>query len=280
MTRMETTHNAFAIRSFREGDEESIARLFNQHTASFVGPARMTAESWRQQFRQQTWCAPSVDADPKCVRVAERGGTLVGYAVTDYEPRFRTQSALVQELCVEAGDGSAEIARALLEDVEAEARARAKHVLVLELSAEDGLAAAAAADCDFETAEDGAGVFMAAVIDLKRFLGEIADELTRRLSTGNMCDWRGTVRLSSGDQAAYLRIHGGQVRPLATDNPDISAELRWSALARLLLGRMSAAEAYLQDLLSVDAADRAEALRLLETLFPRLPLYLPRAQWW
>jgi hypothetical protein len=37
---------------------------------------------------------------------------------------------------------------------------------------------------------------------------------------------------------------------------------------------------YLQDALRVETSDREEALRLLDTLFPRVPIFLPRAQWW
>jgi hypothetical protein len=61
---------------------------------------------------------------------------------------------------------------------------------------------------------------------------------------------------------------------------DISVQVEPDAVAPLLMGRVSVEELYLQDALAIAAADREKALRLLAVLFPRLPIYLPRAQWW
>ena len=67
-----------SIRSFREGDEEAIAGLFNRYVRGFSGAASVTAESWREEVREQSWNAPSLDADRDCVRLAERDGKVVG----------------------------------------------------------------------------------------------------------------------------------------------------------------------------------------------------------
>ncbi|MCJ7749678.1 MAG: hypothetical protein MUQ65_01075, partial [Armatimonadetes bacterium] len=62
--------------------------------------------------------------------------------------------------------------------------------------------------------------------------------------------------------------------------PDVTLAVRPEALSLLLLGRETIGELCLQDAVSLTPADNAEALSLLDALFPRIPLFLPRAQWW
>ncbi len=273
---------ALALRSFREGDQVAIARLFNQYLSGFAGPRPMTPEAWRRQFRRRSWNGPSVDEDRDCVRVAERGGEVVGYAVTDYRPFEENTAAIVQELCV-AGDRADEVAAALLEDAERRARQRGRQVLAVQLSPDDGLAERVAERLGFRSPGKDAGVFMAAVVDLARLLKELEQELSRRLAQSECAGWTGTLRLRSQGQTGWLRIRAGRVsapRSPKAARADITAEVHPDALPLLVFGRCSVRWAYLQDMLSVEAADRGEALRLLDALFPRLPIYLPRAQWW
>jgi hypothetical protein len=60
---------------------------------------------------------------------------------------------------------------------------------------------------------------------------------------------------------------------------DIEVAVELERLPLLLLGRQSLADLYLQNALALSGEDREEALRVLEALFPRRPLFLPRAQW-
>ena len=117
-----------------------IAGLFNRYAKGFSGAASVTPESWREEVREQSWNAPSLDADPDCVRLAERDGKVVGYALTDYQPYELRHAALVQELFVDDVEAAEEVAAALIEDAEKQARARDKECVMLMLSPEDGRA--------------------------------------------------------------------------------------------------------------------------------------------
>jgi len=268
------------IRSFREGDERALAHLFNQFLAPFIGPTPVTPASWRSQYRRHGWSAPSL-ADRDCCRIALRGGKVIGYALTDYEPMWEKGTAMVQELCAAEGEDAREIAHALLADAEPLARRRGKDMIALCLSDEGGLCLRAAEEMGFELPNDDGGVFMATITNLRRFLIEIQGELSRRLAGSLLKDWAGSVRLSSGDMTAGLRLGRGAVKIVALrGTPDIAVTIEPQALPLIMLGRMEAGEAFLQHLLSVTAADGQRALRLLDVLFPRVPLYLPRAQWW
>jgi hypothetical protein len=293
---MSRSARQFSIRSFRDGDEAGIAGLYNDYVAKFFGPASLTGDRWRSQFREQRWTGPSVEQDKDCVRIAEQEGELLGYAVTDYRPIQAPNAAMIQELCAAEPCSDSEVAlevvHALIEDAEARALARGKTAILLNLSPDGGLAQAAAAAGGYETHGDVHQVFMAAVTDLGAFVGEIAKELTGRIEASEFRRWSGTINLGSGELCCSIAIDDGAVGKVTSSSPgssgegrgdaepDIRVEVIPQALPLLLMGRRRAAELYLQDALRVETSDREEALRLLDTLFPRVPIFLPRAQWW
>ncbi len=268
------------IRSFREGDEHALARLFNAYVGDFFGPIRLTPRAWRAQFKRQSWNSPSLTDEKDCCRIAESAGRVLGYAVTDYRPFQLKDGAIVQELCAAEEEGADEVVHALLADAERRALDKGKSCLALYLSSEDGRSTPAAAARGYEERQ-GEGVFMALITDLSAFLKEIEPALAARLAGGPLPDWRGTVTILSGNQSSGLFCADGsvEVRP-AAGRPSITLTVLPDALPLLLLGRESVGTLYTQDAISLDGDDVAEALRLLDALFPRLPLFLPRAQWW
>jgi hypothetical protein len=265
----------YLLRSYQAGDERQTAALFNQCVAGFIGPFVVTPEVWLGQYRK-TWRSPGLEVDPDCVRVAVRGEQIIGHCAADYDDG---EMVSVLELCVAPGPEAAEVAQALLADVEARARERGKAVVVLQLSDEDGLAQRLAAANGYEAGASNS-VFMATITDLEGFLQEIAPELTRRLGESTRRDWTGSISLRSGELAAGLYLEGGRVEVARVTEAQVEVEIDPEALPLLLLGRLQAGPAYLQDVLTVKAKDGLEALRLLDVLFPRRPLFLPRPQWW
>lgn len=274
---------ALSIRTFRDGDEQSLAVIFNHHVSAFVGPASVTPESWRQQYGE-AWRGPLLGEDRECFRVAERGGQLVGYAICECPCRMMPELAMIQELSVAEVEGSDEIAGALVADAEARARAAGVPVIVLHTSDEDGLTCRVADALRYERPEETTGVFMAAITDLAGFLTEMAPELSRRLAASPYLDWQGVVHLRTAEMGARLQVEAGHVKVTVGQElascPIPTFEIAPDLLPPLLFGRISVREAYLQNGLSVEAADKTAALELLDALFPRLPIYLPRSQWW
>lgn len=269
------------IRSFREGDEEALCRLFNTYVADFFGPIRLTATEWRAQFKQQSWTGPSLTDHAEACRIAEVDGKLLGYAITDYRPNMLDGAAVIQELCTAEGDSADEAARSLVADAERRARERGKFVLIAQLSPEDGRASAATDAQGFVSELDDGGVFMAAIIGLPGLPEEMEPALSSRLEDSVFSGWSGRLNVSSGGQSAGLDLKAARVSICPPfESPDISIAVRPDAFPLLLFGRETVGELYLQDCLSVDASDAREALRLLDVLFPRAPMLLPRAQWW
>ncbi len=283
---MSRPSRSFSIRSYRKGDAPALACLFNSYFDSFFGHSRVTGASWREQYRRQGWTGPSAEADRDCVRLAERAGRLVGYAVTDYKPIWMTGGALIQELCVVEEAGTREIVEALIEDAEQRAKERGKSFVAVQLAEEDGLATSVAAACGYDVLPNPDQVFMAAVTDLRGFLAEIVGELGRRLGESGLCEWSGTVRVSSGGgdcemQSCDLRIAGGAVEAgPAKGAADLSVTVAPEALPLLVMGREWPGDLYLRDQVSVNGMEAQDALALLHVLFPRVPVCLPRAQWW
>ena len=277
---MSPRRSDMTIRSFREGDEQVLAHLFNAYVSDFLGPIRLTPRAWRAHFKRGSWTGPSLTDDSDCCRIAEAGGRVLGYALTDYQPFWRKDAAVVQELCAVEESGAEDVMQALLADAEQRALERGKTSLLLSLSPEDGRSAGAAASIGYEERQEHE-VFMAFIVDLSGFLEEIAPALSARLAESLLRDWRGSVNILSGDQSSGLLCADGSVAVgPAPDEADITLVVRPEALSLLLLGRETIGELYVQDAVSLTAADAAEALSLLDALFPRLPLFLPRAQWW
>ncbi|MGD0110915.1 MAG: hypothetical protein ABSD48_03565 [Armatimonadota bacterium] len=268
------------LRSFREGDEIAIAQLFAAYVADFVGPSPVTPQSWRRYYRRQTWSGPSVQDDPDCARLALMGSRVVGYAVTDYKPEFEDDNAAVQELCVERGPNADAIAQALLVDSEQRARTRGKQAILLSLPVEDAIAMRAARALGFRSSGDGGAVFMAAIVDLSRFLTEIAPELTRRVSASEFAQWSGMIAIESGQMTSGLKLTKGRAQIAPARSASIRAAIHPEALPPVLLGQLRVSEAFLQNRLAVTASDRMQALKLLDVLFPRAPMFLPKMQWW
>lgn len=290
--------NGIVVRSYRAGDEQELAPLYNDSFAGFAGPFRLTPESWLAQW-QADWRSPGLASDPECVRVAERDGRLAGYAVADHTD---AKHSVLHELCVAAGDGAGAVARALLEDAEAIARRRGKLAMASLLPHEDALAAETERALGYEF-DRGRATFMTLITDLARFLEGLTPELERRLAASEFAGWQGDVALKTESMEAWLRLRAGSVKVIRAAGPpgaktaagDLRAGLRTvvghaltlvaveiapERLPLLLLGRSSVGEAYLWDELTVIARDRPQALRLLHVLFPPLPMALPRQQWW
>jgi len=265
----------WSIRSYQPGDEHETAALFNRYTERFVGPFDVTPEAWLAQY-QRTWRSPGLEQDPECVRVAVREGRIVGHSAADYDAG---ETVILQELCVAEESDGAELAQALIADVEQRGRARGKTTLLLHLSHEDGLVTRVAAQMGYEFTRS-TGVFMTAITNLEQFLREIETELTRRLAQSACRAWTGSIVMRSGEMAAGLYLHDAQVEVATVAGPTLTAEIDPGVLPLLLLGRIAVGEAYLQDQLTLRAEDKLQALRVLDALFPRLPMYLPRAQWW
>lgn len=277
---MPTKRRHITIRSFREGDEKSLADIFNAYVSDFIGPIRLTPAAWRSQFTRRSWNAPSLTDDKDCCRIAEADGGILGYAVTDYKPYWHEDAAVLQELCVAEETRAQEVARALLADAEKRAIDRGKSSITLALSPEDGLSSAAAAAGGYEERREH-GVFMALILDLPGFLEELAPALSARLAESFMADWRGSVNIVSGDQSSCLFCADGAVTVAAApDVPDVTLAIRPEALPCMLLGRESVGQLYVQDAIALTAADVNSALSLLDALFPSSPLYLLRAQSW
>ena len=90
---------AFTVRTFREGDEAEVVRLFNEVYGLYGGFVPRTEEYWR-------WCClERPDVAREGVFLAFDGERLCGYAVAG-------SSGNIWELCV--ADGETEVARALL----------------------------------------------------------------------------------------------------------------------------------------------------------------------
>jgi len=115
-------------------------------------------------------------------------------------------------------------------------------------------------------------VYKRQLINLPQFLEEIAPLLERRLEKR---DWTGTIALCGETHRAALAVRGHRVvvsRRLPA-RADIALEGSDRAITQVVAGIESPLEPYLQLDLRITPALNRHALKLLETLFPRLEKY-------
>lgn len=152
--------------------------------------------------------------------------------------------------------------------------------MLLYLSPEDGRLDPVKARLGYD-GEEESGVFMARVLDLRRFLREIEPALNARLGESLKKLWQGAVRVTCGEQSAALVCREGKLAVEAeVSRAKITVKVEEAVLPLLLLGREAVGELYVQDMIAIKAPNKMEALRLLDALFPRVPVFLPRGQWW
>ena len=112
--------------------------------------------------------------------------------------------------------------------------------------------------------------------NLPGLLTRIAPLLEHRLKEGKRDDWCGTIALVGERHRAAVEIDRGVVRVLKSVPPaaDIALQGRDDAISRLVVGRQTAFQAVLQLDLRITPKANEDVTRLLDLLFPRVPLYV------
>lgn len=122
--------------------------------------------------------------------------------------------------------------------------------------------------------EPTGGVWMLHVRHLPQFLAEMAPAIETRLAKSDFRAWEGTVDLLGGKLQGRLTIRNGKVKAgKPTAKPaDIVMSCDEETATRISLGLETPFEAYMQARMSIEPRISDRVTKLLETLFPKLPV--------
>jgi len=240
------------VRAYRPGDEGPMARLFHRCYGDFLD-----ADPRRPE---RLW--PGLTA-----LVAHRGRRLVGYVQACADPG--DDRAWIEPLAIVPGKRREEVAAALMTRLHPLLEKQGAKKVALFRATEH--LAPLLQPLGYVTRKSG-GVGMFKLIDLPRFLEEIAPLLERRLSKR---DWHCTLALRGETHRATLAVRGRRVavsRRLPA-RADVTLEGCDRAITQVVAGIESPFEPYLQLDLRITPALNRHVLELLEALFPRLEKY-------
>ncbi len=206
--------------------------------------------------------------------LAEREGALIGVAFAQYE---EGEGAAVQDVAVTEGeDNRPEIGVALLARVHPMlAGAGAKRATAYVCS-DPGLLTDVLCRAGYSREASG-GVNMFGIRDLTQLFAEIRPLFERRIRETPFEDWRGRVIVLGERLTSGLEFESGSVRVVDRPKPgalDIILRTTDERITHLVTGRETPLEGYLQRDTHVSPQTSPLVMKLLETLFPRVPFVI------
>ena len=245
-----------SFRPYEEGDGPAASKLLKAWYDRFLHDHRRTCRE--SELPADHW-----------VRVALREGEMVGLI----EAERHEDELCLQVLALAEGDGQEQIARSLLALAEAEAlEQKCRQVIWWWAHRMDSVQHALARQ-GFVREESG-GVWMWGVRNLPLLLDELRPLFEHRLKESDCKEWNGRVDLRSPSHRGRLVVEDGRVRALSAQRgtAELSLECSDTTLNKVMMGRETPFEAYLQTDLTIEPRCNDRVSKLLETLFPKVPV--------
>ncbi len=203
--------------------------------------------------------------------LAEKDDKLIGVVCGSPEGRDR---ARLHCLCVEKGaKHRQDIALTLLELLHSKLAAEGIAVIERGNAPDDGLAPETLTRAGYSRGVSG-GVGMFGIRDLGQLFTEIRPLYEKRLADGDFADWSGRVIIIGDRLKAGLEAEKGEVQVIEARarRGDLVLTSRDETITRFVVGRETPLEGYLQTFTSIEPWMNERMLKLLETLFPKVPM--------
>lgn len=218
--------------------------------------------------------------------IAERDGAVVGFAAATYgggdeayletvvTPAPPTQNANAGAAKAKDKPQHVEIATCLLSLLQRAAYDAGAKRMVWRHGGENVIARQAAQRLGYSS-ERTQDVWMMQIRHLVQCLGEIAPAFEHRLAGSKFQGWEGAIDLLGSRLQGRINVAGGRVSAssIGARPADIVLQCDDDTLTRVVLGRETPFEAYLQTRLVIAPRVSSRVVELLETVFPKV-LYL------
>jgi putative sterol carrier protein len=246
------------IRSYLPGDEVKMAALANECYSVMLGEGRARAKRRRLS---NTY-----------IKIAEKDGEMLGYAQAT---RGRSkEEAYFQEIFLKKVERRDDIGAALLCALHNDLTAHGfKKISMFQAQLmEDEFLRKLFYNSGYSSQRTG-GVYMFKIINLPMLLEEISPLLSKRLKDSDYKDWHGRIGIAGHQHRASLTVENGQVSISegGLDDADILISADDDTITKIILGRVTPFEAYLQLELSIQPTVNDGITGLLDTVFPRIP---------
>lgn len=246
------------IRPYSPGDEVKMAILSNEFYSQvfdygYIRPRRLREKN-------------------TCVKIAEKDGELIGY-VEAHCQKGRSEVSL-NAMHVKKTDNRYEVGAALLAALHSDLSSSGfkkismDRVVLMSIQYIRTLLR----NFGYSQRETG-GVDMFKIVNLPMLMEEVSTLLISRLKASDYKDWHGSVGIAGEQHKAAININEGQMSVSEEVPADVDILISGDddTIARIIVGRMTPFEAYLQTELTIKPMVNDRVTGLLETIFPRIP---------
>jgi GNAT superfamily N-acetyltransferase/putative sterol carrier protein/uncharacterized membrane protein len=246
------------IRSYSPGDEVKMAELANERYSAMMGEGRTRAKRRRLSSTY--------------IKIAEKDGEMLGYAQAT---RGRSkEEAYFEEIFLKKVEHRDDIGAALLCALHNDLAAHGfKKIDMFQAQLmEDEFLRKLFYNSGYSSQRTG-GVYMFKIINLPMLLEEISPLLSKRLKDSDYKDWHGRIGIAGHQHKASLTVENGEVSisEEGFDDADISISADDDIITKIIVGRITPFDAYLQTDLSIQPTVNDGITGLLDTVFPRIP---------
>jgi len=244
----------FVLRSYSPMDEVRMADLANEYYSNFIDIKRIKVVRQKDNI----------------IKIAERNGEILGYVFASM-PTNR-EAVQLRNVCLKNIDERNKIGLILLRSLHNDLLARGFRSVVFW--------------DDFGNKEDLRGLFnelgynshltsgvkMFKLINLPMLLDEIVPLLTKRLLNSDYKGWQGKIGISGNQHKATIIIDDEiSIAEEAYNDVNIHLTTDDDTITRIVIGKLTPYEAYLQSELSIKPIINDGVANLFKTLFPKIP---------
>ena len=255
----------YSARTYIQGDEIALVRLFNTEQANLAGFVPRTVEYWR-------WCClKRPDVNEKGILIVEKENKVVGYVVVG-------KSGNIWELCYDSSRNTKTIVSRLLIWAEAYAKSVGSNSVVLNAYVKDPLVREVCLDMDF--AESPPEPMFLSVLDLPQLMCEVLQAKNQGLDT-NEVFWFNLKNCPPWCVPSFgVRLENNQVSIVGEPVPGsrTTIETEMSTIVALIFGT----ESVLKDIIASKVHFYPfwkiyKVKKLFSLLQTKTPWFVPRA---
>jgi GNAT superfamily N-acetyltransferase len=242
------------LRSYSPGDEVKMAEFANKCYSNSINVKRIKA----------------IKKNDDIIKIAERNGEMLGYVLASTE--FNRDVTNLKEICLQKTDEQFNIGSLLLRSLHNELFSRGYRSLTFWGKYGNRENLRNLLNTLGYSPRIIGGVKMFKIINLPMLLDEIIPLLTKRLMNSDYKDWRGKIGISGNQHKATIII-GNEICIAEDVYKDVNIHIQTDGdtITRIVIGRLTPYDAYLQRELTIKPVINDGVTDLLKTLFPKIP---------
>jgi hypothetical protein len=258
------------VRSFKEGDEESLVSLFNQYYEEYAGHSERTLEHWK-------WaCLSQPGIGKEGLYVAEIDDSIVGYAAVR-RPQTRGGVFYINELCYNRSRNRSDIALSLITEITLTADAKGSVGISIEAPYTDEVIRESCSLLNCTKSWGPKPSYAVVAIDLPELISRIILNSENQFLNKNSF----SIRITDIPEPNIITVKSNQgklsIMKGEKDQNSTLIETDYATVNQIIFGSTSIIRSALNGQIKIKPRLRFfQATRILSKLKLKLPWFIPR----